>query len=79
MIWPFRGNSGEAEHDPREVITTRRLVLRPFRPGDAIAFHRLNSDPKVMEFFPRTLSRSESDALLEQLIERQQAGDICFR
>ena len=73
------GDSGRASRDPREPIETRRLLLRPFRDGDATAFFHLNSDPRVMRYLPGTLTREESDALLEQLIERSQAGDITFR
>ena len=73
------GDSGRSSRDPREPIETRRLLLRPFRDGDATAFFHLNSDPGVMRYMPGTLTREESDALLEQLIERSQAGDITFR
>jgi RimJ/RimL family protein N-acetyltransferase len=38
-------------------------VLRRWRPEDREPFARLNADPRVMEFFPATLSRGESDQL----------------
>ena len=41
----------------------RRLLLRPWKDSDLEPFARLNGDPKVMECFPATLSRQESDAL----------------
>ena len=46
---------------------TDRLVLRQWRPEDREPFAMLNADPEVMEFFPKPLSRSESDALAERL------------
>jgi RimJ/RimL family protein N-acetyltransferase len=46
------------------TITTARLRLRPWRDGDLPAFAALNADPRVMEHFPGTLSRAESDALV---------------
>lgn len=44
-------------------LTTPRLVLRPWRDADLPAFAALNADPRVMEFLPKRLDRSESDAL----------------
>ena len=46
-------------------LRTNRLWLRLWRDTDREAFARLNSDPRVMEYFPATLSRQESDALAE--------------
>jgi RimJ/RimL family protein N-acetyltransferase len=46
------------------TITTARLRLRPWRDGDLPAFAAPNADPRVMEHFPGTLSRAESDALV---------------
>lgn len=48
---------------------TQRLVLRPFRKADHESFARLNADPRVMQFFPSTLTRGESDALLDHVRE----------
>lgn len=43
-------------------LTTERLLLRPWREQDRAAFAHLNQDPMVMEYFPRPLTRDESDA-----------------
>jgi RimJ/RimL family protein N-acetyltransferase len=43
-------------------LRTERLVLRGWREEDLAAFAALNADPVVMEHFPGTLSRAESDA-----------------
>lgn len=48
-------------------LNTPRLCMRQWRETDAAAFAAMNADPKVMEFFPRSLCREESDALLAQL------------
>jgi RimJ/RimL family protein N-acetyltransferase len=53
-------------------IRTERLLLRRWRSEDSEPFARLNADPQVMEYFPATLSREQSDDLIER-IER------CFR
>ena len=47
-------------------LETPRLRLRRWKPEDKIPFARLNADPQVMEFFPATLSRAESDALADR-------------
>jgi RimJ/RimL family protein N-acetyltransferase len=46
---------------------TERLLLRRWRPADREPFAALNADPRVMKHFPRTLSRQESDALVERV------------
>ena len=42
---------------------TERLRLRQWCAADQEPFAALNADPKVMEFFPAPLSRTESDAI----------------
>ena len=43
-------------------LRTERLVLRTWRDDDLDAYAQLSADPRVMEYFPKTLSRDESDA-----------------
>ena len=43
-------------------IETERLILRDWREEDAAPFATMNADARVMEFFPKPLIRSESDA-----------------
>jgi RimJ/RimL family protein N-acetyltransferase len=45
-------------------LETARLRLRRWRESDREPFYRMNSDPRVMEFFPACLTRDESDALI---------------
>ncbi len=47
-------------------LRTERLLLRRWRDSDREPFVRLNSDPRVMEFFPSLLSREESDAMIDR-------------
>jgi RimJ/RimL family protein N-acetyltransferase len=42
-----------------------RVSLRQWRAADRDAFAAMNADPRVMEFFRATLSRVESDALVD--------------
>ena len=46
-------------------LETERLRLRQWRRSDLDPFAALNADPRVMEFFPRPLTRGESDELAE--------------
>ncbi len=48
-------------------LRTARLLLRCWRPEDRDPFARLNADPKVVEYLPGTLSRAESDALVDRI------------
>jgi ribosomal-protein-alanine N-acetyltransferase len=50
-----------------DSLTTPRLVLRPWRPSDREPFRAINADPRVMEFFPSTLTAAESDALADRI------------
>lgn len=47
------------------VRRTPRLVLRPWLERDRAPFAAMNADPEVMEFFPSTLTRAESDVLID--------------
>ena len=41
-------------------LTTMRLTLRQWKASDYKPFAQLNANPKVMEYFPRTLTEEES-------------------
>lgn len=47
-------------------IRTERLILRNWEERDRALFHRINSDERVMEFFPFRRSRAEADAKLDE-------------
>ena len=42
-------------------LVTERLVLRQWRDEDYAPFAEINADPRVRQFFPKTLTREESD------------------
>ena len=48
-------------------IRTQRLILRNWEERDRDLFYRINSDDRVMEFFPFRRDRAQSDALLDRL------------
>ncbi len=49
------------------TLRTSRLLLRAWQEEDLPPFAALNADPQVMEFFPRPLDRTESDALAARI------------
>ncbi len=48
-------------------IRTGRLILRNWEERDRALFHRINTDERVMEFFPFRRDRARSDALMDRL------------
>jgi len=64
----LRGRLGRALADlaaraaPLPVLTTDRLVLRPWREEDVVPFAEMCADPEVMAHFPSTLSWAVSAA-----------------
>jgi hypothetical protein len=57
-------------------IDTDRLYLRRWAPSDRKLFAELNADPEVMRYFPSTLSREESDAMVDLKIFKPTAKRI---
>lgn len=56
-----------AIRSPPHELHSERLLLRRWRAEDRDPFAALNADPVVMEFFPATLSRTESDAFIDRI------------
>lgn len=48
-------------------LRTERLLLRSWRPEDREPFADLNADAQVMEHFPSTLTRADSDAFVDRI------------
>jgi RimJ/RimL family protein N-acetyltransferase len=59
-------------------IETPHLHLRNWRDQDREPFHRINSDPRVMEHFPAPLSREESDSLIARIESHQAQHSFTF-
>lgn len=49
------------------ILKSERLILRPWRESDVAPFAALNADPLVMEHFPATLTRAETEAMVERV------------
>ena len=50
-----------------EALSGNRVRLRRWRDEDRAPFAAMNADPRVMEFFPATLSRAESDRVADRI------------
>ncbi len=51
------------------IVTTPRLVSRPFTDMDRAPFHALNAHPLVVESLGRSPTRAESDRLVDAVGE----------
>ncbi|TIW84283.1 MAG: GNAT family N-acetyltransferase, partial [Mesorhizobium sp.] len=47
-------------------MRTERLILRNWEERDRALFHRINSDERVMEFFPFRRDRATADAKMDE-------------
>jgi len=64
-------------HVPPPMLETPRVRLRQWTDADREPFAALNADPVVMEHFPATLTREQSDAMVDRIhasIERNGWG-----
>ena len=59
-------------------IETPRLLLRAWRHADREPFARMNADPRVMEFFPATLTRAESDLMVDRIESNTRRDGFSF-
>ena len=53
-----------------DTLRTDRLLMRRWRESDREPFGALNADPETMRFFPETLDRAASDALVDSIETR---------
>ena len=51
------------------TLRTERLVMRGWRDSDRGPYAAMNADPRVMEHFPGTMTRAESEAHAERVDE----------
>ncbi|BEL06528.1 GNAT family N-acetyltransferase [Actinoplanes sichuanensis] len=63
-----------APEDATAELTTERLRLRQWLPGDLDAWAAMNADPRVREFWPDLLSREQAAASMESF-----RGDLAAR
>lgn len=56
-------------------IKTERLLLRGWRESDRAPYARLNADSEVMRHFPSTLTRDQSDQMVDRIVALWDAND----
>lgn len=61
-----------------EPLETERLILRKWEERDRSLFHQINSDEKVMRFFPFRRSREEADALMDIINQMIETNGVSF-
>ncbi|KFB09734.1 GNAT family N-acetyltransferase [Nitratireductor basaltis] len=49
------------------LLQTERLLIRNWQESDRALFHRINSDDRVMSFFPFRRNRAEADEMMDGL------------
>ena len=59
-------------------LETDRLVLREWRDTDRVAFHAINTDPRVMKFLGPLMTLEDIDALIARLRKMQAEHGHCF-
>lgn len=63
----------------RVVLETPRLILRSeWKPSDLTPFAALNADERVMEYFPSTLTREETAAMIKRVELRFREDGMSF-
>ena len=50
-----------------KTLRTPRLVMRPWTDADVAPFAALNTDPRVMEHFPKLLTLEETEAMVARI------------
>jgi RimJ/RimL family protein N-acetyltransferase len=55
------------------TLRTERLLLRPWRDSDRAPFAAMNADRRVMERFPATNTRAESNAGFDRIVAKMLA------
>ena len=60
------------------IIETQRLIIRSWKESDFSALAEMNSDPRVMEFFPSLLSQAESRLFLDQILQNHQKNGFTY-
>ena len=63
-------NRGADVPERFDRIETSRLLMRRWQDSDREPFADLNGDPETMRYFPATLDRAASDALVDRIESR---------
>jgi len=59
------------------IKETKRLILRRWQEDDRAVFRAMNADAQVMAHFPGTLTKRQSDALLDSIMSAPPNQGLC--
>ncbi|MCP9234915.1 GNAT family N-acetyltransferase [Lewinella sp. JB7] len=60
------------------MLRTERLHLRPWMIKDVPSLAAINADPRVMEHYPRTLNKRETDAQVRRFRAHHKEHGFCY-
>lgn len=60
------------------IFTSDRLQFRSWKNEDLHALVSLNSNPLVMEYFPRTLDEKDCEKFLHRMQKQMQQNEFCY-
>lgn len=60
------------------LFTSQRLGFRPWTNDDLGEFSAMNADPRVMQYFPKTLNKDESKDFLDRLHKHNENHGYCY-
>lgn len=60
------------------IFTSERLGFRSWNDSDTEQLFRINSDPKVMEFFPSTQSLEQTKGFIERMQQQYKTKGFCY-
>lgn len=63
---------------PKFLFTSERLGFRAWEESDLDAMAAICADERVMEFFPKPLSRADTKGFIEKMQEQQAAYGHCY-
>ncbi|NCT40412.1 MAG: GNAT family N-acetyltransferase [Alphaproteobacteria bacterium] len=52
-----------------KILETDRIILREWQDKDRAPFARMNADPVIMEYLPRSLTEADSNKLVDRFIK----------
>lgn len=61
-----------------KILETPRLILRTFEDSDLEALLAINQDPQVMRYFPSTVDRTGTQAMIERIQNNFNERGFCF-
>lgn len=62
----------------KRILVTERMILRRWKAEDTQPFSELNADARVMEFFPSTLTQTETEEMIKIIEERMDQNGFGF-